>query len=133
MYTGERFSTAPREVAAGVKNAHLIISTLTVEWSVSISLVPSLPGSIPSMKDKQTSTRSLNYGDLLDAILSKPPLAEVTNTFHSAHVPDLIITGKSLGDSVSSNLNPTHHSASDEGAQEITMSNTAPVHPSKFI
>ena len=100
---------------------------------MSISLVPSLTRSIPSMKDKQTSTRSLNYGDLLDAILSKPPFAEVTDTFHSAHVPDLIITGKSLGDSVSSNLNPTHHSAPDEGAQEITMSNTAPVHPSKFI
>ena len=104
-----------------------------MEWSVSTSLVPSLPGSIPIMKEKQTSTCLLNYGDLLDAILFKPSLTEVTDTFHSAHVPAFIITGKTLGDSVSSNLNPTHHSASDESAQEITMSNTAPVHLSKFI
>ena len=114
------------EVAAWVKNVHLIISTASLEWAISTSVVPSLPGSIPGMKDEQTSKCSFNCGDVLGSILSKPSPIEVPDTFHSGREPALINTRKPVGDSVSSYFNPTHHSASGEGDQEInTMSNTA--------
>lgn len=75
---------------------------------------------------------SLNCGDLLDLLLPKSFLVEVIDIFHPGHELCLVNTGKALGDSVSSYLNPTHHSVSGGDWPGSTTSNATSVQPSKF-